>query len=211
MGGPRVVLAVLLALVGGVVLSSVPAGAAGSDPRSEADWILSAQLPSGAIATHADQTFVSPYLAAYAAVGLSDATTMTRDPRYAEAAWRSLEWYGSVMDANGYVTDYQISNGNLVSTGSADSTDVYAGMFLVALDAAYRAAPNMSRLQRDRTEGTGRSKRRALDTTRRRAHRCQAVVHGRVSHEPGRGPRGPRRGDSPRVHAGQSFTRTFCP
>ena len=147
MGGPRVVvLAVLLALVAGVALMNVPAGAVGSDPRSEADWILSAQLPSGAIATHADQTFVSPYLAAYAAVGLSDATTMTKDPRYAEAAWRSLEWYGSVMDANGYVTDYRISNGNLVSTGSADSTDAYAGMFLVALDAVYRAAPNVSRL-----------------------------------------------------------------
>jgi hypothetical protein len=128
-------------------VASVPAAAAGSDPRSEADWILSAQLPNGAIASHADRTFVSPYLAAYAAVGLSDATRMTRDPRYAEAAWRSLEWYASVMDPNGYVTDYRIDNGNLVSTGSADSTDAYAGMFLVALDAAYRAAPNLSRLR----------------------------------------------------------------
>ena len=128
-------------------VASVPAAAAGSDPRSEGDWILSAQLANGAVASHADRTFVSPYLAAYAAVGLSDATRMTRDPRYAEAAWRSLEWYASVMDPNGYVTDYRIDNGNLVSTGSADSTDAYAGMFLVALDAAYRAAPNLSRLR----------------------------------------------------------------
>jgi hypothetical protein len=148
MRGTRVVaLASLMTLLAAVTVASVPAAAAGSDPRAEADWILSAQLASGAIASHADRTFVSPYLAAYAAVGLSDATRMTRDPRYAEAAWRSLEWYTSVMDANGYVTDYRIDNGNLVSTGNADSTDAYAGMFLVALDAAYRAAPNQSRLR----------------------------------------------------------------
>jgi hypothetical protein len=147
MRGTRVVALASLMTLLAVVAATVPAAAAGSDPRSEADWILSAQLPSGAIASHADRTFVSPYLAAYAAVGLSDATKMTGDPRYAEAAWRSLEWYTSVMDANGYVTDYRIDNGNLVSTGSADSTDAYAGMFLFALDAAYRAAPNPARLR----------------------------------------------------------------
>ena len=97
--------------------------------------------------TEIDNHNWSAFLAAYAAVGLSDATRMTRDPRYAEAAWRSLEWYTSVMNANGYVTDYRIDNGNLVSTGSADSTDAYAGMFLVALDAAYRAAPGVARLR----------------------------------------------------------------
>jgi hypothetical protein len=147
MRGARVVAFASLMTLSAVVAANVPVAAAGSDPRSEADWILSAQLPSGAIATHADRTFVSPYLAAYAAVALSDATRLTGDPRYAEAAWRSLEWYTSVMDANGYVTDYRIDNGNLVSTGSADSTDAYAGMFLVALDAAYRAAPNPARLR----------------------------------------------------------------
>lgn len=128
-------------------VTSVPAGAAGSDPRSEADWILSAQLPNGAIATHADQTFVSPYLAAYAAQGLADATRITGDPRYAAAAWREVDWHASVMDANGYVTDYRIVNGTLVSTGSQDSTDAYAGMFLVALDATYHAAPNVTQLR----------------------------------------------------------------
>ncbi len=140
--GWGLVVASLMTLLATVSVLSLPAAASGSDPRSEADWILSAQLPNGAIATHADQTFVSPYLAGYAAVGLSDATRVSGDPRYAEAAWRALEWQASQMDANGYVTDFRITNGSLVSTGSEDSTDAYAGMFLLALDAAFRAAPN---------------------------------------------------------------------
>jgi hypothetical protein len=142
-----VAVALLVAMLASIAVASVPAAAAGSDPRSEADWILSAQLPSGAIASHADRTFVSPYLAAYAAVGLSDATRTTGDPRYAQGAWRAVEWHASVMDSNGYVTDYRIENTNLVSTGSADSTDAYAGMFLVGVDAAFRAAPNVSLLR----------------------------------------------------------------
>jgi hypothetical protein len=51
-----------------------------------------------------------------------------------------------MMDANGYVTDYHVVTGGLASTGNADSTDAYAAMFVLALDAAHRAAPNALRL-----------------------------------------------------------------
>ena len=50
------------------------------------------------------------------------------------------------MDARGYVTDYQVSGGTLVSTGDADSTDAYAGLFLLAVEAVQTAAPNGARL-----------------------------------------------------------------
>jgi hypothetical protein len=50
------------------------------------------------------------------------------------------------MDANGYVTDFHVVPGGLVSTGSADSTDAYAAMFVLTVDAAQRAAPDATRL-----------------------------------------------------------------
>jgi hypothetical protein len=51
------------------------------------------------------------------------------------------------MDANGYVTDYRVVGGSTIeSTGDADSTDAYAGMFLQAAEAATVAAPNPGRL-----------------------------------------------------------------
>jgi hypothetical protein len=51
------------------------------------------------------------------------------------------------MDANGYVTDYRVLGGSSIeSTGDADSTDAYAGMFLQAVEAATVAAPNPGRL-----------------------------------------------------------------
>ena len=81
------------------------------DPREEADWILTAQLPDGALATHSDRTFVNPYLGGFAATGLAAATRATGNGAYAEAAWRFVEWYAAHMDARGYVTDYQVAGG----------------------------------------------------------------------------------------------------
>jgi hypothetical protein len=135
----------VIALLGGLV-APPGAGAAVGDPREEADWILSAQLPDGALASHADRTFVNPYLGGFAAIGLGAAARATANPAYAEAAWRFGEWYAAHMDANGYVTDYRVEGAALVSTGDADSTDAYAGTFLLAVEAAYTAAPNRARL-----------------------------------------------------------------
>ena len=113
----------------------------------EAGWILAAQFPNGAIASHTDRTFVNPYLGGYAAVGLATATRMSGDRTYAAAAWRWAQWYGSAMDANGYVTDYDVTPGGLVSTGNYDSTDAYSGMFLVVVDAISNASPDPLRLR----------------------------------------------------------------
>lgn len=137
---------VALMIVVAVLLGTLPAGAAVGDPRDEADWILTAQLPDGALATHSDRTFVNPYLGGFAATGLAAATRATGNAVYAEAAWRFVEWYAAHMDTRGYVTDYHVTGTALVSTGDADSTDAYAGLFLLALDAARTAAPNGARL-----------------------------------------------------------------
>jgi hypothetical protein len=138
------------AAVGAVVGAPHPVAVSRSAP-DEANWILAAQLPNGAIASHTDRTFVNPYLGAYGALGLATATRISGDARYAAAAWRWAEWYGSAMDANGYVTDYTVPDSpvgtQLVSTGGYDSTDAYAGMFLVAVDATYTAAPDTARLR----------------------------------------------------------------
>jgi hypothetical protein len=112
----------------------------------DARWILRAQLPDGAIATHLDHAAVWPYLGNFAAIGLVEAARQTGERRYLEAAWRWLAWYQEHQDARGFVTDYRRSGGAMVSTGDMDSTDAYAGTFLLAVWAALRASGDPARL-----------------------------------------------------------------
>ena len=120
---------------------------------------------------------------------------MSGDRTYAAAAWRWAQWYGSAMDANGYVTDYDVTPGGLVTTGDYDSTDAYSGMFLVAVDAISNASPDAVRLRATRTQGRARGRSDPLDAARRRADRRQAQLDGGLPHERGRGVRGPPRGE----------------
>jgi hypothetical protein len=143
-----------------VVVATGPAEAGPAEPRaagqpapddarlrSQADWILAAQLPDGAIARHLDRASVSPYLANYAAMGLAAATLRTHDPRYGDAAWRWLAWYGAHQDGHGFVTDYRVVGGELRSTGDLDSTDAYAGTFLMAAQRTWAATGDLARLR----------------------------------------------------------------
>src|SRR5687767_1641527 len=59
----------------------------------DANWILSAQMPDGAIAHHVDRVAVWPYLANFAAMGLSRARVVTGNRAYSDAVWRWLAWY----------------------------------------------------------------------------------------------------------------------
>ena len=70
------------------------------------------------------------------------------------------------MDANGYVTDYDVTPGGLVSTGNYDSTDAYSGMFLVAVDSISDASPDATRLRATRTQSRARG-RSAIRSTQR--------------------------------------------
>lgn len=123
--------------------------------ESDANFILQAQLPDGAIAVYTDKTRISPYLANMAAEGLARAAVATGDTAYAEAAWRELDWYSSHETASGYVTDYAVADGQPVSVGTEDSTDAYAGTFLLAAATVWASDPVRSQLAAIRTGISG--------------------------------------------------------
>lgn len=115
--------------------------------RAEADWALQAQLADGALGHYVDRVKVWPYLANFTAIGLARATEVTGDARYVAAAWRWLAWYQASQDGQGFVTDYTVVGGVPVSTGDMDSTDAYAGTFLLAVRRAYRATGDKATLR----------------------------------------------------------------
>jgi hypothetical protein len=119
--------------------ASATADPPGADVRADAAWITQAQLADGAIATQVDRKRIWPYLGNFAASGLAQASVLTGDPAPVQAAWRWLRWYQAHQDARGFVTDYRVVHGREVSTGDMDSTDAYAGTFLLAVRAAWEA------------------------------------------------------------------------
>ena len=126
---------------------AAPATAPSSGTVDEAEWTLSAQLADGAIAHYTDRHEVWPYLANFAAMGLARAAETTGNRRYSESAWRWLSWYQSHEDANGYVTDYVVaSDGSVSSKHDMDSTDAYAGTFLLAARRTWLATSDRGRL-----------------------------------------------------------------
>jgi hypothetical protein len=151
---------------GSVTAVATADGLTVSDVRAEADWILSAQLPDGAIAHYPDKVRILPYLSSFAAVGLSRATAVTGDRRYVQAAWRWLRWYQEHQNADGFVTDYENVDGVLRSTGDMDSTDAYAGMFLLAAWTVWEQTHDVKALRGLRPGITGavRAMERTLDT-----------------------------------------------
>jgi predicted alpha-1,2-mannosidase len=112
---------------------------------AQARWIRSLQQPDGAITeapypSWAPSLSIDPYVANYAALGLARAALLTHSSADAQAAWSWLAFYARhEQPGTGYVTDYTLANqpgAQAVSTGSEDSTDAYAGTFLVAAWAA---------------------------------------------------------------------------
>ena len=112
----------------------------------DAAWIEKAVRPDGAIATNPDQRLVWPYLANFAAMGLARAAAVG-DRRAADTAWRWLSWYQAHEDAHGYVDDYQRVGTGLQSLGTMDSTDAYAGTYLLAVESVFQATGNHARLK----------------------------------------------------------------
>ena len=131
--------------------------------RTEADWTLQSQLPDGALAHYVDQVKVWPYLANFTAMGLSRATEVTGDRRYAQAAWRWLAWYQAHQDAQGFVADHDVIGGVPTSTGDMDSTDAYAGTFLLAARRNWQATGDLAALRSLRTGIAGAV--RAIEAT----------------------------------------------
>lgn len=151
--GRRTLGAIALAItsVVALVVPSTTAGAARpastASARADAAWILAAQLPSGALATYRDRTFIDPYLANLSSIGLSRAYAVTRDPGTIAAVWRWLGWYSGHMDTLGVVHNYRVVNGAEIDTGAVDSTDGSSGTFLMAVYEAWRVTGNRTALQ----------------------------------------------------------------
>lgn len=120
------------------------------DVTEDADRLLASTLPDGAICTYTDRLGVNPYFAHFAAMGLTRAGQVTGNSAYYDAVWKWLDWYASHMDATGFVTDYNVGAAptyTLTSTGDYDSTDSYAGMFLVAIRRIWRVTRDFQRLR----------------------------------------------------------------
>jgi hypothetical protein len=132
----RRIVASVVTVVAATVIGLSSARVATATTDDEAEWILTSQLPDGAIAQYSDFTRINPYLGNYAAMGLVRAWAQTGNTAYVDAAERWFAWYQSHMDVDGYVTDYDLGPGPdyvETSTGSEDSTDAYAGTLLLVL------------------------------------------------------------------------------
>lgn len=112
-----------------------------------ARWIIEQnQRPSGAIVLHAiDKSRIVPYFANHAAWGLVPYKKYNKEIR------AYLDWYFARLNRPdrfgriGTVYDYEIRNGQEVSTNDYDSADAYAGTFLTLVRAWYESDPATTR------------------------------------------------------------------
>jgi hypothetical protein len=125
---------------------------------SDANWIVGNEFSNGAIAqgltpTGSTSVYIEPYTANYAAIGLARATALTGDQTFGKASWSWLQWYAShEQSGTGFVSDstipYPFVSGDAsTSLGTMDSTDAYAGTFLLAAYDTEVADANSTDLQ----------------------------------------------------------------
>jgi hypothetical protein len=139
---------VVAATVVAFIAITVPAEAATTraDLAADAAWIETTVVPSGAITLQTDRQAVWPYVANYAALGLAAQAARTGDASALSAAWAQVDWFAAAEGPDGVVTDYSVAPDlTLISMGTEDSTDAYAGTFLTAVAATYNATPSASR------------------------------------------------------------------
>ncbi len=111
-------------------------GAAARARPAEVEWLISCQLPNGAIAQTPDGALVIPYFANLAAAVIAEYEP-ARCVQY-------MNWYISSMNApdrwglSGTIYDYINQNGRLVSQRKYDSADSYASTFLSLVSRYYR-------------------------------------------------------------------------
>jgi hypothetical protein len=135
-------------LIVALIAVAMPAEAttSSSDLAADTAWLQTTMVPLGAVTLQTDRQAVWPYVGNYAAIGLAAQAARSGDPQALSAAWRQVDWYAAAEGPDGVVTDYTVAADlTLVSTGTEDSTDAYAGTFLSATFATYNATPGHSR------------------------------------------------------------------
>lgn len=120
---------------------------------NEADWAMQAVMTEtdavgagGAIGWYIDKAAIRPYEAGFAAVGLAAAYRKWGIASYADAVWNWCDWYAAHQEPDGTMYDYDRSGTTLTKLTTRDSTDAYAGLFLLAVRAANLVDPRPSRL-----------------------------------------------------------------
>ena len=114
---------------------------------AQASFVMSAQLPDGAITSYPGNGKVNPYIGNYAAMGLAASARITGSSLASAAAWKWLTWYQSSENPQGFVSNAVVENGATVPVSGADSTDATSGTFLLAVALAHRADPQLALLQ----------------------------------------------------------------
>jgi hypothetical protein len=143
-----------------VILPAGVARAAVTDEiSSDAAWILSTKFADGAIpiAPNMTKPKVVPYQANFAAMGLARATKLTGNKAFVDAAWQWLHWYAARAVADdpmrpnkecrGIVYDYEREGGSWKTKYELDSSDSYAGTFLIAAKEAFLASGDAQKLR----------------------------------------------------------------
>lgn len=99
----------------------------------ETEWVLSLQLNNGALLLYQpekDEGYVNPYFACETMLGvISD-----KEPEHVEAAGRYLHWHtNALLNENGIISDYELTDKGLISKDESDSFDSYAAGYLLLL------------------------------------------------------------------------------
>lgn len=110
-----------------------------SEIQEEADWIMSAQLDNGAVVMTPRGTTVMPYFSNLALTSVLE-TTRVHDKEIKNYIKWYLENFNKKTDAfgiKGTMYDYKLKNKQLTSTNDYDSSDAYAGTFLMLVKTYY--------------------------------------------------------------------------
>jgi hypothetical protein len=127
-----------------------------SAPTAPEDWaaiehglrlIRGCQMPDGMIRMKADADLVwaVPYFGNYAAMALLAAHRVRPNPGDLRRAEHWLVWYAGHQEPDGTISDREGTLRTYRSTGRRDSTDAYAGTFLMAVARYGREVPGRPR------------------------------------------------------------------
>jgi hypothetical protein len=105
-------------------------------------WLLSRQLPSGAI-LYSD-TKINPYFGHIAAIGLVHVREFAAAIRWSEWCFQHWNWpdkYG----IHGTMYDWEMQGNDWIGTGAMDSVDSYAALWLLLLQSLWDSADPTAR------------------------------------------------------------------
>jgi len=124
------------------------AAAAGVYNEPDVDWMMRAVFTTadpadtaGAIGWYIDRQAIRPYEASFASIGFLAAARTYQVQTFADTAWAWLAWYRDHIEPDGTMYDYDVSGGTLTKLTTRDSTDSYAGLYLLVLRAAMLVDP----------------------------------------------------------------------